>query len=413
MKKVLIVSYYFPPINVVAARRYGSMCKYFAKYGYEPYVLTTSFGRNPGLDARLDLELPLDKSRVIRIGNSKNNSEIGSFLGNFVMNVLDSGKIMSRTLAWEVIGWYERVKRDLDLERIRDMDIIVATYPAMGNLYVARYLSKKLKCPYIADIRDLISDYTETTEGYRNCKWLDGFIEQYILRMAGGIVTVTPGFRDILRKRYPGKRFQVVFNGWDDKRTAETTLKAADKYLYYAGSLYLHRLESFELLVKCLKKINAGDHEKYKFIVRSIGPKELDIKAVNLIKREKMQEYVSILPSVSGDIVRQEQKQACINVVLSTVHQDDRALMTTIPGKVYELLNEDASILAIVPKGSDVEKVLQYTHKGITSVLEDEITEFIMRSSKEYTGNGNIAYFTREKQAARLCRFMDKVLENT
>jgi glycosyltransferase involved in cell wall biosynthesis len=413
LKKVLIVSYYFPPINVVAARRYGSMCKYFAKYGYEPYVLTTSFGRNPGLDARLDLELPLDKSRVIRIGNSKNNSEIGSVLGNFVMNVLDSGKIMSRTLAWEVIGWYEKVKRDLDLERIRDIDIIVATYPAMGNLYVAKYLSKKLGCPYIADIRDLISDYTETTEGYRNCKWLDIVIEKYILNAAGGIVTVTPGFRDILRKRYPGKRYKVVFNGWDDVKTVQATPKEADKYLYYAGSLYLHRLESFELLVKCLKKINDEGNDKYKFLVRSIGPKELDVKAANFVKREGMQEYVNILPSVPGDIVQQEQKGACINIVLSTVHEEDVALMTTIPGKVYELLNEDASILAIVPKGSDVEKVLQYTQKGITSISEDEIIDFIGQKNKMCKGNGNIAYFTRERQAERLCRFMNKVLENT
>lgn len=413
MKKVLIVSYYFPPINIVAARRYGIMCKYFEKYGYEPYVLTTSYSRNTGLDARLDLELPIEKHRIIRIGNSKSNSEIKSIFWNFVMELLDSCKIMSRTLAWEVLGWYERVKRELDMERIRDIDIIVATYPAMGNLYVAKYLSKKLKCPYIADIRDLISDYSETTEGFRNCKWLDTIIEKYILDTAGGIVTVTPGFRNILRKRYPGKRYKVVFNGWDDVKTVQAAPKVADKYLYYAGSLYLHRLESFELLVKCLKKINAGGNDKYKFLVRSIGPKELDVKAVNIVKREGMQEYVNILPSVPGNIVRQEQKEACINVVLSTVHEDDMALMTTIPGKVYELLNEDASILAIVPRGSDIEKVLQYTQKGITSISEDEIMDFIVKKNKIYEGNGNIAYFTRERQAERLCRFMDKVLENT
>lgn len=126
-----------------------------------------------------------------------------------------------------------------------------------------------------------------------------------------------------------------------------------------------------------------------------------------------MQEYVSILPPVSGNMVQQEQKEAYINVVLSTIHEDDAALMTTIPGKVYELLNEEAAVLAIVPKGSDVEKVLQYTQKGITSVAEAEIIDFILRGSKKSKGNQNISYFTRERQAKRLCRFMDKVLENT
>lgn len=413
MKKVLIISYYFPPINIVAARRYGSMCRYFAKYGYEPYVLTTSFSRNSRLNACLDLELPIKKEQIIRIGNSMTNADISGFWGKLCMNFMDSCKIMSRTLAWEVIGWYEKVKRDLDLERIRDIDIIVATYPAMGNLYVAKYLSKKLKCPYIVDIRDLISDYTETTEGYRSCKWLDAVIEKYILHTAGGIVTVTPGFRDILRKRYPGKCYKVIFNGWDDAKAVQAAPKEVTPYLYYAGSLYLHRLESFELLVRCLKKINAGENGKYKFIVRSIGPRELDIKAVNIVKREGMQEYVNILPSVSGDIVRQEQKGACINVVLSTMHEEDEALMTTIPGKLYELLNEDVPILAIVPQGSDVGKVLQYTQKGIISIAENEIIDFILQGNESCNGNGNIAYFTRERQTARLCGFMDKVLKNT
>ena len=42
MKKVLIVSYFFPPLNIIAAKRYGTMSKYFIKNGYEPYVLTTT-----------------------------------------------------------------------------------------------------------------------------------------------------------------------------------------------------------------------------------------------------------------------------------------------------------------------------------------------------------------------------------
>ena len=96
----------------------------------------------------------------------------------------------------------------------------------MANLFVAKYLSRRIGCPYIVDIRDLISDYTEKDNGYKGCKWLDYIIEQYILRSAGGIVTVTPGFRDVLRKRYPDKQFKVVFNGWDTKELTEVKQKS-------------------------------------------------------------------------------------------------------------------------------------------------------------------------------------------
>lgn len=412
MKKVLIVSYYFPPINIVAARRYGIMCKYFKRYGYEPYIITTNHDRNSGWDVCLDLELPVEREKIIRIGTPKRNYEIDHPFWNVLMDVMDAGKLVSRTLTRNSIGWYRKVKESADLGKIRDMDLIIGTYPPMENLYVAYYLSRKLKCPYIVDVRDLISDYTDKTEGNKTCRWLDQRIERFIMNNAGGIVTVTPGFRDILKMRFPDKAFKVVFNGWDEKNSDETEGEGEYRYLYYAGSLYLHRLESFELLVNCLKKINLGIGNKIQFIVRSIGPKELDAKAKNIVRREEAEDYVKILPSAPEYVVRQEQKRAYINVVLSTVHEDDPALMTTIPGKVYELLNETSAILAVVPKTSDIEKVLRYTQKGIVSVDENEIMDFILKNNQNYRGNEKIAYFTRKRQAQRLCGFMDKVLEN-
>ncbi len=413
MRRVLIVSYHFPPVNRVASRRYGVMCKYLEMFGYEPYIITTNYDRTLKGNACLDLEIPVDKKKIIRIGTPKRNCEIESFFWNFVLDQMDLYKIESRTLSRGSIGWYEKVKRNLRLEDIKDVDIIIGTYPPMENLYVAAYLSRKLKCPYIVDIRDLISDYIETTPGYKDSRWLDQVLERKILREAEGIVTVTSGFRNILKKRYPDKQFKVVFNGWDERKYEEIAYEPKEKYLYYAGSLYLHRLESFELLMKCLKRVNLVTNERYKLIIRSIGPKTLDEQAKRMVQKEGMQEYIAILETVPEDIVKREQKQAYINVVLSTIHEDDEALMTTIPGKVYELLNERVPILAIVPKGSDVEKVLCYTDKGIVSTDEKEIVDFILGDHRQYRGNIKIGYFTRKKQAERLCRFMDKVLKNT
>lgn len=41
MKKLLIISSHFPPLNTMAAKRYGYMCKYMKKNGYDPYIITT------------------------------------------------------------------------------------------------------------------------------------------------------------------------------------------------------------------------------------------------------------------------------------------------------------------------------------------------------------------------------------
>ena len=66
--------------------------------------------------------------------------------------------------------------------------------------------------------------------------------------------------------------------------------------------------------------------------------------------------------------------------------------------------------MAIVPEYSDVSKVLHYTNKGIASVNETEITEFILKKKESYTGNQKINFFSRRMQAKRLCEFMDQLL---
>ncbi len=387
MKKILIVTYYFPPLNLIASKRYGTMCRYFERNGYKPYILTTKHNRKYiAWDAHFDLEVPVAEEQLIRAGNSKENCRVDNKFIRLLLHIIDKKDVMSGTLERKAFGWYEEVKKSIDLKKLQDIDMIIGTYPGMENLYVASYLSRKLGCPYIVEIRDLISDYMDISGKTKNVRWLDRIIERSILSRASGIITVTPGFRNILKQRFSDKRFKVVFNGYDVENNINELKRPGEKYLYYAGSLYQHRLESFELLVKCLRKVNLVSEEKIRFIIRSIGPKELDVAAKILVRRENMQEYVNILEAVPEEIVRQEQQQAYINVVLSTLHEEDAAFMATIPGKLYELMNMMPPILAIVQKDSDLGKVLDYTQKGIASVSEKRIIDFIWKSSELYKG---------------------------
>lgn len=87
-------------------------------------------------------------------------------------------------------------------------------------------------------------------------------------------------------------------------------------------------------------------------------------------------------------------------------------MVTTIPGKLYEMLNMNPPILAIAPGRSDINYILENTRKGIATVLEEEIIRFILKGNNEYTGNGNITCFTRKRQAKRFCKFVNEVLED-
>ena len=68
MKNVLIVSAHFPPLNTMAAKRYGYMCKYMEENGYKPYILTQRARGGAYLNVKMDLALPVFKEQIIRIG---------------------------------------------------------------------------------------------------------------------------------------------------------------------------------------------------------------------------------------------------------------------------------------------------------------------------------------------------------
>ena len=220
-------------------------------------------------------------------------------------------------------------------------------------------------------IERIICDFSETEAMGCTC----GPMQRYATAATKNIMA-----RKILKTRYSEKKIKVVYNGWDGDWPEKHEIQEihTEKYLYYAGTLYPHRLESFRLLVGCLKKMNVNRNEKIRFIIRTGGPADLTAQARAIVRQEGMTEYVQVLSAVSEEVVRREQEKACINIVLSSIHSEDKALMTTVPGKVYELLKEKAPVLAIVPEHSDVAKILNYTNKGIATVKEREIMEYII-----------------------------------
>ncbi|GFI15777.1 hypothetical protein IMSAG249_01408 [Lachnospiraceae bacterium] len=408
MKKVLIVSYYFPPLNSIAAKRYGTMCKYFKENGYDAYVLTTNIRENVYFGAKKDLNIPIDEKKIFRI--SQNSSHYG--LKIKAMNLMDSflkrNRIDSRGISIGDFSWYENVKEIINLEKIKDIDIVIGTYGPIGNLYIAKYISGKLGCPYIADIRDLISEWREVPKGHKRCFIIDSVIERWLLSSASGIMVVTKGFKGVFVEKYPNIKTITIFNGWDGILT-ENPSDIKNKYLYYAGSLYEHRLESFFVLLKALKKIN--ETEEIRLIVRSIGPKDLDNKAKKAIEAMGLKNCVEVLPPATEDIIKKEQSAAYVNIILSSIHEENFEQMITVPGKTYELMHEKPPVLGIASKQSEVAALISYTKKGIVTASENEIVNFVLFNCRKYTGNSNIVKFSRKYQAKRLCKFMDYILK--
>ena len=409
MKKILIVSAHFPPLNSMAAKRYGYMCKYMEENGYIPYVLTQKARGGSYLNSKLDLESPIPDERIIRIGTLGMNYPIDDPYVNMLCSEYKKNNVYSRIVDEQALGWFYKVRNELCLDDLPDIDIVLGTFPDIRNLYVAGYLAKELDIPYVAEIRDLISDYNEGSN--RNGIWKDRELnlEQSVLNGAAGIITVTQGFTSILHNRYPNKKIGTVYNGWDSKDFAVTkNMKLDSDYLYYAGSLYEHRLKSLMLLIDVIYEYGL----KIKIKIRSVGPEILEAKLKSYINNKGLEGNIEVLPSVSEKIVKIEQTNARINLVISSIDAADIALMSTIPGKVFELIKMDAPVLTIADKKCEISAVLEETHKGKVLCDKEDIKDFLISGYKSYVGYGkNVDSFSRRKQTKVLCQFLDEILE--
>ena len=60
MKKILIITYYFPPSGGPGVQRVLKHIKYLRDFGWQPYVLTVSNGQYPAIDESLIKQIPDD-----------------------------------------------------------------------------------------------------------------------------------------------------------------------------------------------------------------------------------------------------------------------------------------------------------------------------------------------------------------
>lgn len=406
-RNVLIVSYDFPPVNNMGAKRYGIMCKYLQKNGYVPYILTVYPSFLNRLDIRLDLDVPVGEDQILRVGQSGMVYPIQDWKWTIICEYLKKRRLVSRIIEETSLGWYWKVVKEIDLYELKkkEIDIIIGTFPPSSNLLLARYLSKKLNIPYIVEVRDLISDYREHGKNEDRLVVLDSILERILLSSASGIISVTERFSDILKKRFPRKDITTIYNGWEH-HVSDGQKSTPKRYMYYAGSLYEHRLESLLLLLECVATCDT----KVPLIVRSIGPENLTKKAKRFCKKLQLEDRVKIMGGVSEKIVQMEQAMAWINVVFSSIHEKDKALMGTIPGKVFELLHGASPILAVVHESSEIADILQMTNKGLATTDKTKIKSFLQTDHETYIGNQNIEVFSREHQAKKLCSFLDKLL---
>lgn len=254
MRRVLIVSFFFPPSNVVGAVRASKLAKYLPAHDWEPTVLTVDrFLSRPDT---LALEAPAPHIVRARFADpvgallarrrdggrpaaaAPSASRALGLRGRVTKLARSLPGITSVHVPDRAMPWYApAVVAGLAALRETPFDAILSTAPPPTAHLVAATLSGLTRVPWVADYRDLWSGNPSTAQGPA-WRLLELELERRVLQRAHTLVTVSEPLSEALTRLH-GKPTRVVTNGFDAAEGAVPDLATEDRFtLTYTGSIY-------------------------------------------------------------------------------------------------------------------------------------------------------------------------------
>ena len=377
--KILIIAYYYPPINTGGTARPMKMAKYLPEFGHEVTVLTHSYDST-------NLETP----GIIRVKDTSYNKGRDSFLRRIrwlglrlVTEALNMVGIYHSIYTW----WKWKVLKydDTIMGKVKP-DVIIATYPPVETLEIGLHFSKKYNIPLISDFRDgLIFEPIETKRmrQYRCIRERYKEIETEAGTHSIGITTIADPITDYYRQTYPVKHTLTLSNGFDpeDFTDLPADVKLADDgfNIVFTGRFNLSdKYNRVDFFFDAVRKLIEDNED-----LRS----RLKIHLVGEYRKEELTELRDLIEA--GIIVLHgfvEKKRALAfqkasDVLLIITPPDRRSATST---KIFEYLYAGKPILALTHK-TVLEDIIKETQSGwiahphqvdvIADLLEAIVTE--------------------------------------
>lgn len=378
MKKVLIITYYWPPAGGAGVQRWLKFSKYLPEYGWQPIVLTVDpeKGSYPQRDDSL-FEDVSDGLRVIRTNTFEPlkiysalfrkkelpyggfaNQKSGIFSG-IMRFIRGNFFIPDARIGWKNYA-FSAARKLIESEGIEK---VITTSPPHSTQLIGLKLKKVLNIQWIADLRDPWTDIYFYDELYHLgvVRRIDKRLEKKVLQKADSIITVSHSLASLFRKKILGttEKIRVIPNGFDpdDFESGIAPSGNRDEFIItYTGTMSArYDIRGF---AKALKRI-LSDYPVGNFkltFVGTISPaveanfNEPEFKGV-LVKTPYLPHKESIQYLVKSD--------ALLLVIPDS--PDNKGILT---GKLFEYLAVQKPIIGIGPIDGDAARVVEEAKAG-------------------------------------------------
>lgn len=410
-KKILFITYHFPPYNCIGALRTGKTVKKLIDLGYNVRVISAS---NQDLPKNLPIEVELDKVHYTNWFDV--NCLITILIGRqgitVMKNKLYRKNIKSKTIEWlkslysnffhipdQHIGWYfSAVKKSYSV--IEDgfiPDIIFSSATPYTSHLVAKKVSRKYNIPWIAEFRDLWSD-----NHYRKSSFFDRWLEKRTMYSSNAMITVSDPLTQIMVTKYK-QPIYTVQSGYDaeDFKFQMNVTSSKKINIVYTGSIYEGKRDPSPLFKALSLNKDLQQNVELNFYGNSLN------FISDLSKKYNLESIINIHDSIPRSEILSIQKNADILLLLTWNSPKEKGILT---GKFFEYIASGNAILSIGAIKDTPSEIVVKDKFGIATNDPEEIIKFISSYQKGKYNNDLIIRnkYDRQLQINKLAEIIDK-----
>lgn len=415
-KKILIISFAYPPQPTIGARRISKISKELLNAGWTPIVVTA---KNPKQKFFSETEIPnklinyVEWPDIYRIFYKLENNK----LFNLVLKVLK--KIIPFTTADlpEIrLRWWinKAVKKSLLIIEQNEIDVIYSSFGPPASVRVASKLNKITNIPWIVEYRDLWTGNPYIKRNLLNNKF-NAYFEKKLIANSSALITVSKPLKEELIKLHK-KDVYEIYNGFDKLDLRINKANKNEFVISYTGTLY-KGVRDPENLFKAISILKKENYEHINLIkIKFYGPNIPKILKP-LIKKYNLNEIVHVSETISHKEVIRVQKNSNILLLLGRNSPSDAGVLT---GKFFEYMERQKTILAITYPFGSVANILNKTGLGLVLVNEEKIAEFLKEKISLFKlGDSHLGInindealqkFSRKNQTLRLTKIIDEII---
>ena len=391
MKKVLVVTYYWPPAGGPGVQRVLKFIKYLAEFGWQPIVLTVKCGEYHAIDESLDDEIS-ETVKIYKTNAIEPHKLYKKFSGMKQTENVPYGVLVEKNISWKKrlsfwiranlfipdarIGWIPfAVKKGKKIIENHKIDVIFSSAPPPTVHLISKKLSKWSGIKWVADFRDPWTGiyYFEDYNRLAISKKIDEALERSVLKSADAVSSVSnlDVEEDYVLKVPNKQKYFYIPNGYDesdfkDYSVSDSFHSNSNKFnIMHLGTVSEER--NPKNLFKAIKKLNNNKLiNQENFSVTFVGNIEPSI--IEEYMNHNIEKYITLIPYVSHEKIFTYMKGCTILLLLITNTNRNKGI---VPGKTFEYLRSGKPLLVFGSVDGEVANIVNKTKAGNVINYED------------------------------------------